>query len=305
MKMLFYCNVKTNPAVFTSFTGLGVAEFEDLLPHFEKAWAAHREECRVTDQERHRKAGGGAVPTTLRTPEDRLFFILVYVKLYPLQAVLGFLFGMSQSSANDWIARLSVVLKKALGLAVELPARDAESAKVAFAASPVQEFIIDGTERRIQRPSDPVRQKAYYSGKKKAHTDKNNLIVDSTARTVLYLSPTVTGNTHDKALADSCKVEFPPSSVLLQDTGFQGYAPPGVIVLQPKKKPRGKALTFADRWMNHLISQSRITVEHVIAGVKRCRIVKDVFRNTREGYDDIVMEIACGLHNHRARHRYT
>lgn len=213
--MLFYCNVKTNPAVFTSFTGLTVAEFESLLPHFEKAWEAHRGESRVTDQERQRKPGGGAVPTTLRTAEDRLFFILVYVKLYPLQAVLGFLFGMSQSSANDWIARLNTVLKKTLDLAGDLPARDAESAKAVFAASPVQEFIIDGTERKLQRPSDHDRQKAYYSGKKKAHTDKNNLIVDSTARTVLYLSPTVTGKTHDKALADQCKVEFPPTSVLL------------------------------------------------------------------------------------------
>ena len=55
--------------------------------------------------------------------------------------------------------------------------------------------------------------------------------------------------------------------------------------------------------MNHLISKARITVEHVISGVKRCRIVKDVFRNTREAYDDLVMKIACGLHNYRTRHR--
>ena len=41
----------------------------------------------------------------------------------------------------------------------------------------------------------------------------------------------------------------------------------------------------------------RIVVEHVICGVKRCRIVKDVFRNTKDKFDDLVMEIACGLHN--------
>jgi hypothetical protein len=64
-------------------------------------------------------------------------------------------------------------------------------------------------------------------------------------------------------------------------------------------------LGLADLWINHLISQGRIIVEHVIAGVKRCHIVKDVFRNTREGDDDLVMEIACGLHNQRAKHRYT
>jgi hypothetical protein len=301
--MLVYCHIKTNPTVFKSFTGFNVAEFEDLLPHFKKAWDEYREETLVKGKERQRKPGGGAVPTTLRTHEGRLFFILVYFKLYPLQAVLGFLFWMSQGRANEWIARLSIILKKALKLAGDLPTRDAESANSALEQSPAQEFIIDGTERRIQRPSDYDEQKAYYSGKKKAHTVKNNLIADSTNRTVEYLSPTVVGKTHDKTLADQCAVEFPPASVLLQDTSFQGYAPPEVVVLQPKKKPRGKELTFADRWMNHLISKARITVEHVIAGVKRCRIVKDVFRNTRDGYDDLVMEIACGLHNNRSRHR--
>jgi hypothetical protein len=119
----------------------------------------------------------------------------------------------------------------------------------------------------------------------------------------VYLSPTVPGKTHDKALADASAIAFPPASVLLQDSGFQGYAPPGVFVLQPKKKPRGKTLTPADRWLNRLIAKTRIGVEHVIAGVKRCRIVKDVFRNTREGYEDRVMEAACGLHNFRVRLR--
>jgi len=83
-----------------------VAEFEDLLPCFGQAWDEYREES-LSGKERRRKPGGGAVPTTLRTHEDQLFFILVYVKLHPLQAVLGFLFGMSQGRANEWIARLS------------------------------------------------------------------------------------------------------------------------------------------------------------------------------------------------------
>lgn len=300
--MLIYCNVKTNPSVFKSFTGLSVDQFERLLPYFEKAWDDHREETLVQGKERRRKPGGGAVPTSLRTHEDRLFFILIYIKLYPLQTVLGYLFGMSQGRANEWIERLSIVLKKALDLSGDLPASDPEAAKSAFEGTSSREFVIDGTERRIQRPSDRDRQRQYYSGKKKAHTVKNDLIVDSEARTVVYLSPTVTGKTHDKALADQCGVEFTSPSALLQDTGFQGYAPPGSIVLQPKKKPRDRELSYPELWMNHLISKARITVEHVISGVKRCRIVKDVFRNTREAYDDLVMKIACGLHNYRTRH---
>jgi hypothetical protein len=59
-----------------------------------------------------------------------------------------------------------------------------------------------------------------------------------------------------------------------------------------------------DRFLNHLISSARVVVENVIAGVKRCRIVKDVLRLTTEGLSDLVMEIACGLHNFRVDCRH-
>jgi hypothetical protein len=56
-------------------------------------------------------------------------------------------------------------------------------------------------------------------------------------------------------------------------------------------------LSQADRWLNSIISGTRIMVENTIAGVKRCRIVKDTFRNTKAGFSDLVMEVACALHN--------
>jgi hypothetical protein len=59
-----------------------------------------------------------------------------------------------------------------------------------------------------------------------------------------------------------------------------------------------------DRFLNHLISSARVVVENVIAGVKRCRIIKDVLRLTRKGLSDLVMEIACGLHNLRVNCRH-
>jgi hypothetical protein len=59
-----------------------------------------------------------------------------------------------------------------------------------------------------------------------------------------------------------------------------------------------------DQFLNHLVSSARVIVENVIAGVKRCRIVKDVFRLTKEGMADLVMEIACGLHNLRVSCRH-
>jgi len=58
-------------------------------------------------------------------------------------------------------------------------------------------------------------------------------------------------------------------------------------------------LSTADKWMNGIFAGARVLVENTIAGVKRCRIVKDVFRNTKEGFSDLVMEVACSLHNLR------
>ena len=63
-------------------------------------------------------------------------------------------------------------------------------------------------------------------------------------------------------------------------------------------------MSAADRLLNRIIAGVRIEVEHVIAGVKRCRIVKDVFRNTAKGFSDLVMQVACGLHNLRTDFRY-
>lgn len=63
-------------------------------------------------------------------------------------------------------------------------------------------------------------------------------------------------------------------------------------------------MSVGDRILNRIIASVRIVVEHVIAGVKRCRIVKDVLRLTKEGVSDLVMEIACGLHNLRVSCRH-
>jgi hypothetical protein len=63
-------------------------------------------------------------------------------------------------------------------------------------------------------------------------------------------------------------------------------------------------LSEVDRWLNRIISGTRILVENSIAGVKRCRIVKDVFRNTKAGFSDLVMEVACALHNLRLACRH-
>lgn len=295
--MLCYDKMKNKPTVLLALTSLSRAEFEQLLPVFERAWQRYVAE-QGEEKERQRAQGGGRKPV-LQSMTDRLLFILFYLKTYPLQEVLAFLFEMSQGQANVWIDRLATVLKMSLEEMQYLPERDASRLGEVLAECETLEFVLDGTERRRQRPKDDEEQRKHYSGKKKAHTIKNNVIVHPESRRVCYLSATVTGKKHDKKLADEEALTFPTHSVLWQDTGFQGFAPERVIVLQPKKKPKGKELTLAEKMINRIISSARIVVENVIAGIKRCRILKDVFRNTRQHFADLVMEIACGLHNFR------
>ena len=77
-----------------------------------------------------------------------------------------------------------------------------------------------------------------------------------------------------------------------------------VCTLGNLKKPKNKELSVAERVLNRMISGVRVVVEHVIAGVKRCRIIKDVLRLTTPGVSEVVMEIACGLHNLRVDCRH-
>jgi hypothetical protein len=108
--------------------------------------------------------------------ESKLLFILFYFRQYPTQAVQGFLFGMAQAQAHEWIHRLSSVLNVALGYEKQLPERRLHRLAAVLKDCPALEFIIDGTERPVNRPTDNDEQQAYFSGKKKTHTLNNNLI---------------------------------------------------------------------------------------------------------------------------------
>ena len=157
----------------------------------------------------------------------------------------------------------------------DLPARIPEERVAELAKEEGQDIGIDGTERRIERPKDPVYQKRYYSGKKKAHTIKNDLVVGLDDRQIKYLGKTHEGKKQDKKIGDEEGITVPAGSERYRDSGFQGHDLPGVNIHQPKQKPRGGELSLVDKVQNRLMSSVRVVVEHVIAGVKRCRIVKD------------------------------
>jgi hypothetical protein len=116
------------------------------------------------------------------------------------------------------------------------------------------------------------------------------------------VSQTVSGRAHDKTIADNFYT-IPAGYTLAQDTGYQGYRPEGVKILQPVKKPRGKELTTEQKRSNQQISAFRVRVEHAIGSVKRYRIVKDECRLRKNSFVDRIFCSCAALHNFRLKAR--
>ncbi len=239
--MIRYEQLKKQPKRFLALTGLTPREFKEVLTAFVQAyetqWPTNRTQ---TGHQRQRRPGAGRTSPLSRI-EDKLLFVLVYLKTYPLQVVQGELFGLSQARTNYWLHRLLPVLQTALNELGVMPEREGAQFAQAQPKRRKAELIIDGTERRRQRPKQPEKQALHYSGKKKAHSDKNLVITNRKSKRVEFLSPTYPGSVHDKKVADQEAIAYPDRTNLYKDTAFQGYEPPVQRTYQPKKNRAEKS----------------------------------------------------------------
>jgi hypothetical protein len=118
-----FTDVQDRPTEFLDLTSLTLDEFQQLVPPFEAAFQAHMAAWRLDGKPRTARQFAVYKNCPLPTPEDRLLFILAYIKTYALQVVQGRLFGMGQSKANQWIHVLLPVLLAALRTLGDAPAR--------------------------------------------------------------------------------------------------------------------------------------------------------------------------------------
>ena len=118
-----FADVQGRPAEFLNLTSLTLEEFEALVAPFEAAFQAHMAAWRLDGKPRTARRFTVYRTCPLATPEDRLFFLLTYLKTYAVQVVQGRLFGMSQSKANQWIHVLLPALLAALRGLGDAPAR--------------------------------------------------------------------------------------------------------------------------------------------------------------------------------------
>jgi hypothetical protein len=127
MGSLRFTEIQTRPTEVLDLTSLTVDEFQRLVPPFEAAFEAHMAAWRLDGRPRTARRYTTYQNCPLPTPEDRLLFILVYLKTYPLQVVQGRLFGMGQSKAHQWIHVLLVVLQATLRTLGDAPTRSVQA----------------------------------------------------------------------------------------------------------------------------------------------------------------------------------
>jgi hypothetical protein len=281
--------VLQNPKEMRILTGFTPDEFNELVPTFRQVWEEH---TRLNWRgEKRQRAKGGGPRSVLGSPEKLLFFLLFYFRHYPRQQVMGSVFGFGQSQANKWIIRLTPLLKKVLKREWVLPERGTTDFDHILEECPDLRLLLDGADRPVRRPKNPQKQKECYSGRKKRHTVKN--VVVSSGGLIEYLSPTVPGRQSDKRLAEPLEqVTFPKHCVVLSDRGFQGLHLNDKALIHPVKKLKGRELDPLSRLFNRTISSIRVGVEHALSGVKRCRIVSDILRHLKDGFNDLVMGVA-------------
>ena len=150
-----FADVQSHPTEFLDFTSLTLDEFRQLVPPFEAAFQAQMALWRLDGKPRTVRRFSVYQNCPLPTPEDRLFFLLTYLKTYSLQVVQGRLFGMGQSKANQWIHVLLPALLAALRTLGDAPARSLTSLAQRLGVSKADAASIVGSLEEEPAPVAP------------------------------------------------------------------------------------------------------------------------------------------------------
>jgi hypothetical protein len=290
--------LRTRPAVFRHLTGVTVAVFDALAAEVVPAW--HDAERRRLARPGRRRALGAGHPLAL-APADQLLLTVVWLRQYPTQEVLGFLFGVSDSAATRAIDACLPLLEKAGQDTMRMPDPGRGKRKGlprVIADTPGLAVLVDTFEQPVQRPRR--RQRAYYSGKKKRHTLKSQVAVDEASGRFAHVGQSRPGPWADlKVLKRSgLRRRLPRGVGVVGDlayVGVAGWHPEG-LGATPRRKPRGQDRPPEDRRYNRAFSRRRIAVEHAIGRLRRFQAVTQVDRHHRRGHTERV-RAAAGLVN--------
>jgi hypothetical protein len=140
------------------------------------------------------------------------------------------------------------------------------------------------------------KQKHYYSGKKKRHTIKTQIVIKAKDLRILSTSYS-NGKKHDFRLYKESKVMVLPTTQVQADTGYQGIQKDHKESTIPHKRKRKTPLSKEEKQHNHTLSSKRVAVEHVIGFLKRFKIIADKYRNRRKRFG-LRFNLIAGIYNY-------
>ncbi|MCB0745078.1 MAG: transposase [Ignavibacteriae bacterium] len=280
--MKAYHVARKNSTIFKSLTGLSVKQFDKLNKSYSRFHPSLNKLGRTH---------------SLEESEHALFFILFYFRHYPTQQLFAFILRCDQSQISRWIKLFSVPLLKVSRNYISKGRRKINSLSKLQQSCPEVQLLIDATERPVQRPS--FNQERVYSGKKKRHTIKNQIISDKENRLIYSVSKTYTGKTHDFKVFkyESLPKGTPKHIRILADTGYIGIE--NTVdnpVSLPNKASKNFPLTEAEKSQNSILSSHRVVVENIFAHMKNYHILAQKFRGSKNLAHDS-FEIVAGIHN--------
>lgn len=302
--ILQYFYLRQHPSVFLKLTGLRLNEFDqlvlDVLPRFEQS-----EVERLNRVDRQRDVGGGR--NAALAGRDQLLLTVVWLRQYPTHDVLGYLFGISQPTVGRYIGRMLPLLEQAGRDTMRRrdPGRKRRlSLKHLLTNVPELAVVVDSFEQRVQRPKRVADRDGWYSGKKRQHTVKSQIVVDSESGQVREVSDSVPGRVSDiTLLKQSGALErVPADEGMLGDAAYQGIQQLHPGGCSPHKKPRQRELTDDEIAYNHAFSQRRIIVEMTINRLRRYQSLTQMDRQHRQQHTARVLAVA-GLVNRQLCHR--
>ena len=303
--MIRYQELSQKPRVFKSLTGVTVSEFDELYAQVQPLWLEH-EIRRLSRRERKRAIGGGRTYTLHL--KEQLLMTLVWLKLYLTVDALGFFFGVSGSTASRNTRHMLPILRR-LGdetLGWPEPPQRGQGKNIAQAlqAYPDLLAIVDATEQRVRRSSDAQIQRAHYSGKKKCHTRKTQLIVNEQGQ-IRDVSASTPGRVHDlEHFRQSGSAHRIPKQVgVAGDAGYQGLHDelPDHSVGTAHKARRNHPLTEDEKAINREFSSMRIIVENTICELKHFRVLSECFRHVVDRYDETFRAVVALVNPRIAR----
>ena len=294
--------------MFRSFTGLDVPEFDSLRRKVESKYDEFEEE-RLARPDRKREIGEGGRHFKLPL-EDRLLMLMVYYRLYITLALTQFLFDLDLSNVWRDIRYLEPVVREC----VPLPEKIHDQVRRLRTVGEVERYFpgfkafVDATEQEIPRPKNAVKRKTHYSGKRRKHTVKTQLTVNSDGL-IVHRTNHARGRRHDLDIYVERHPTLPKEVEQDFDRGYDGVRNyfPGIRCAIPFKKRgpgrghRGEKapdLTPEQKAFNKELSKERVVVEHTISRLKKFNIFGQEFRNRLRLYDRMT-DVVCGVINAR------